>query len=161
MAASVASLAQVAIWIEGRPRASDCCRRIAARALNMASERSDVDATYDEKRAEVEAADRPPWGPVGIVLVVELCERLTYYTLAVSQKTYLNKRLGYTASSAAAVNSVFTMLCYLWCLPGGIVADVIGRYKVIVSAASTYALGTLCRRIRVHGRCCGPLRRRN
>lgn len=114
-----------------------------ARRLVKQHEPADVEVSSDEGSTGADEAYRPPWGPVGIVLAVELCERLTYYTLAGSQKTYLNKRLGYSASSAAAVNSIFSMLCYMWCLPGGLAADVIGRYKVIVSLASTYALGTL------------------
>jgi len=93
--------------------------------------------------------DRPaseyklPYGAVTVVLAVELCERLTYYTVAGTQKTYLNKQLGYEPSVAASINSVFSMLCYMWCLPGGLGADVFGRYKAIVPSASLYAAGTV------------------
>lgn len=103
-------------------------------------------SSEDEEKDEeslAESAYRPPWIPLGIILCVELCERLTYYTLASSQKTYLNKQLGESASSAASTNSVFSMLCYMWCLPGGLLADTYGRYKVIVGLASIYALGTI------------------
>jgi len=102
------------------------------------------DAKYDDEDYHA------PWGPILIVLAVELCERLTYYTLAGSQKTYLNKQLGFSPSSAAAMNSVFSMLCYMWCLPGGLLADSFGRYKVIVCLASIYALGTVVVAISVH-----------
>ncbi|CAJ1395368.1 unnamed protein product [Effrenium voratum] len=82
--------------------------------------------------------------PVGIILLVELCERLTYYTLAGTQKTYLQNQLDKAPSSSAALNSVFSMLCYFWCIPGGLVADSIGRYKTIIMAGSVYAVGTVC-----------------
>lgn len=36
------------------------------------------------------------------------------------------------------------MLCYFWCIPGGLVADSIGRYKTIIMAGSVYAVGTVC-----------------
>mmetsp|Transcript_11305 Transcript_11305/g.32650 ORF Transcript_11305/g.32650 Transcript_11305/m.32650 type:complete len:652 (-) Transcript_11305:99-2054(-) len=108
----------------------------------MAAEQTNDTSGSDGAAGTMRDRYRTPWGPVGIVLVVELCERMTYYTIAGSQKFYLNKRLGYTASSAAAINSIFSMLCYLWCLPGGLIADMVGRYKVIVVLASSYAVGT-------------------
>lgn len=81
--------------------------------------------------------------PVGVILLVELCERLTYYTLAGTQKIYFQNQLDKTPSTAAALNSVFSMLCYFWCIPGGLIADSIGRYKTIIGSGLTYALGTI------------------
>merc|ERR1719259_116872 len=98
-----------------------------------------MDASDD---VSTESKQKTPWKPVAVVLAVELCERLCYYTFAGSQKVYLNKNLGFSASASAAINSVISMLCYLWCLPGGLVADVVGRYKVIVTLSSIYAAGT-------------------
>eukprot|EP00434_Breviolum_minutum_P021988 symbB.v1.2.019410.t1/scaffold1560.1/size111759/1 len=82
--------------------------------------------------------------PVVGILLVELCERLTYYTLAGTQKIYLQNQLKKTPSTAAALNSVFSMLCYFWCIPGGLLADSIGRYKTIIAAGCVYAVGTIC-----------------
>jgi len=118
-----------------------------AREVGEVIESSDPESADD---VGDDADYRAPWGPILIVLAVELCERLTYYTLAGSQKTYLNKQLGFSPSSAASMNSVFSMLCYMWCLPGGLLADSIGRYKVIVSLASVYALGTILVAISTH-----------
>lgn len=33
-------------------------------------------------------------------------------------------------------------LCYFWCIPGGLLADSIGRYKTIIASGMTYAIGT-------------------
>lgn len=81
--------------------------------------------------------------PTGVILLVELCERLTYYTLAGTQKIYLQNQLLRSPSTSAAMTSVFSMLCYFWCIPGGLLADSIGRYKTIVGFGCIYALGTL------------------
>eukprot|EP00435_Cladocopium_sp_Y103_P012976 s5470_g3.t1 len=81
--------------------------------------------------------------PVAVILLVELCERLTYYTLAGTQKIYFQNQLKKTPSTSAALNSVFSMLCYFWCVPGGLLADSIGRYKTIIAAGSVYAIGTI------------------
>eukprot|EP00438_Fugacium_kawagutii_P027576 Skav230740 [mRNA] locus=scaffold3436:25125:26189:+ [translate_table: standard] len=82
--------------------------------------------------------------PVAVILLVELCERLTYYTLAGTQKIYFQNQLLKTPSTSAALNSVFSMLCYFWCIPGGLIADSVGRYKTIIAAGCVYAVGTLC-----------------
>mmetsp|Transcript_15144 Transcript_15144/g.32662 ORF Transcript_15144/g.32662 Transcript_15144/m.32662 type:complete len:697 (-) Transcript_15144:243-2333(-) len=104
----------------------------------------------EETSSEDESKWRAPWGPILVVLGIELCERLSYYTLAGSQKTYLNKQLNFNPASAASLNSVFSMLCFLWCLPGGLLADTIGRYKVIVGLASIYAVGVVIAAVSVH-----------
>ncbi|CAJ1450897.1 unnamed protein product [Effrenium voratum] len=82
--------------------------------------------------------------PVAVILLVELCERLTYYTLAGTQKIYFQNQLQKTPSTSAALNSVFSMLCYFWCIPGGLLADSLGRYLVIIGSGLIYALGTIC-----------------
>ena len=82
--------------------------------------------------------------PIAMILLVEMCERLTYYTLAGTQKIYMQNQLHKLPSTAAALNSVFSMLCYFWCIPGGLIADSVGRYKTIIGAGVIYATGTLC-----------------
>lgn len=83
------------------------------------------------------------YSPIVVILMVELCERVTYYTIAGTQKFFFQNNLGKAPGQAAAINSVFSMLCYMWCLPGGLLADTIGRYKTILAAGSVYILGTL------------------
>jgi len=100
------------------------------------SDNSDSDSDYNGK------APKPPIKWIIVILLVEMCERVTYYTIAGTQKTYLQNQMKKPASQAAATNSVFSMLCYLWCLPGGLLADSIGRYKTIIAAGLIYCFGT-------------------
>jgi len=121
-----------------------------ARQVVMPQESGDESSDAESSGSKVASDWKVPYGPIGIVLGIELCERMSYYTLAGSQKTYLNKQLGFAPASAASMNSVFSMLCYMWCLPGGLMADAIGRYKVIVMFSSIYAVGVVLSAIAVH-----------
>lgn len=109
----------------------------------------EIETTEDES-SDDGSEWRAPWGPIMVVLCIEVCERLAYYTVAGSQRTYMNKQLGMSPSSAASMNSVFSMLCFLWCLPGGLLADAVGRYNVIIGFASIYAVGVVLTTIAVH-----------
>eukprot|EP00449_Zooxanthella_nutricula_P001880 CAMPEP_0198507316 /NCGR_PEP_ID=MMETSP1462-20131121/12234_1 /TAXON_ID=1333877 /ORGANISM="Brandtodinium nutriculum, Strain RCC3387" /LENGTH=562 /DNA_ID=CAMNT_0044236559 /DNA_START=61 /DNA_END=1745 /DNA_ORIENTATION=+ len=83
----------------------------------------------------------PSWAPICVVLALQVCERMAFYAMSGSLKPYLNRQLGHSASSAASMNSVCTMLSFLWCLPGGLLADVFGRYGVIVAMAALLVTG--------------------
>jgi len=97
--------------------------------------------TCDDGGCAAAAAPAPTWGPTCAVLAFQVCDRLAFYALSGSQKPYLNRQLGHSASSAASLNSVCSMLSFLWCLPGGLLADVFGRYRVIVVTASMLVTG--------------------
>lgn len=49
------------------------------------------------------------WTVCVFILVVELCERLCYYTFAGSQRNFL-MLLGYPASQATSLNAAFSIL---------------------------------------------------
>lgn len=115
--------------------------RVAVRMTNDSESDSEQDS---ESELEDHAGLKIRKLPVVGILLVELCERLTYYTLAGTQKIYLQNQLKKTPSTSAALNSVFSMLCDFWCVPGGLLADSIGRYKTIIAAGSIYAIGTIC-----------------
>ena len=112
------------------------------RRLDSSSE-SESEAE-SEAESEVPKVVRVRKLPVAGILLVELCERLTYYTLAGTQKIYIQNQLDKTPSTSAALNSVFSMLCYFWCIPGGLLADSVGRYKTIIMAGVVYAIGAIC-----------------
>mmetsp|Transcript_61147 Transcript_61147/g.186659 ORF Transcript_61147/g.186659 Transcript_61147/m.186659 type:complete len:725 (-) Transcript_61147:293-2467(-) len=97
-------------------------------------------ACDDSGRTAVPAL-APTWGPICAVLALQVCERMAFFGMSGSQKPYLNRQLGHSASSAASLNSVMGMLSFLWCLPGGLLADVFGRYRVIVATAAMLVTG--------------------
>jgi dipeptide/tripeptide permease len=50
--------------------------------------------------------------------------------------------LGYSASEATSLNAAFSILCYLFPILGGWMADAfLGRYKTILLFASIYVVG--------------------
>ena len=130
------------LWIEHRgfverqPSTATASAKLSLVAMRLAE--SDSESELNDIAVKIRKL------PVVGILLVELCERLTYYTLAGTQKIYLQNQLKKTPSTAAALNSVFSMLCYFWCIPGGLLADSIGRYKTIIAAGCVYAVGTIC-----------------
>lgn len=85
------------------------------------------------------------WTVCIFILVVEVAERLCYYSISGSQRNFLTgPPTGDSQGQAGAINSVFTMLSYLSCFLGGYLADQwLGRYKTILIFASCYFLGTV------------------
>lgn len=75
------------------------------------------------------------------ILVVELCERLAFYTFTGTQEFFL-ERVGYTLAEAGGLNAAMSTLCMCWTLAAGWVADVgLGRYQTIVVFGLLYAAG--------------------
>ncbi len=72
----------------------------------------------------------------------ELAERASYYGMRTVLALYIVDRLGYTSSNASTIVEIFMAACYLFCLPGGWIADrFFGRYKTIVYFSFPYILG--------------------
>ena len=88
-------------------------------AKHMASESeiSDTETTYVESQntetslgsSEDKRSGRSSILSTVVILLVELCEALTYYTLAGTQKVYLQNQLDRSPSTSAAMNSVFSI----------------------------------------------------
>lgn len=77
------------------------------------------------------------------ILVVELCERLAFYTFTGTQEFYLEKN-GYSLAQAGGINSSMSTLCMAWAIFAGWVADCrLGRYHTIVAFGLLYALGAM------------------
>lgn len=85
------------------------------------------------------------WTVCIFILVVEIAERLCYYSISGSQRNFLtDPPTNMNQGEATAINSVFTMLSYLSCFLGGYLADQwLGRYKTILIFASCYFGGTV------------------
>mmetsp|Transcript_56198 Transcript_56198/g.162888 ORF Transcript_56198/g.162888 Transcript_56198/m.162888 type:complete len:576 (+) Transcript_56198:110-1837(+) len=77
------------------------------------------------------------------ILVVELCERMSFYTLAGSQEFFL-EHLGFSLGRAGGLNATMWTLCSVLTVFASWVADaVLGRYTTIVVSGVLYVLGTL------------------
>lgn len=76
-----------------------------------------------------------------VILGVELCERLAFYTFTGTQEFYLEKA-GYTVAEAGGLNAAMSTLCMAWAVLAGWVADVsLGRYHTIVIFGLLYVMG--------------------
>jgi peptide/histidine transporter 3/4 len=75
------------------------------------------------------------------ILIVELCERLSFYTITGSQAFFL-EHIGFSLSSAGAINATMWTLCTVLAVLASWMADVgLGRYLTILAAGMVYALG--------------------
>lgn len=76
------------------------------------------------------------------ILVMEMCERLAYYTFQTNLTIYIQKNLGYSSTSASMYSSLFSSLVYITPLIGAYVADaLIGRYATILIFSVSYIFG--------------------
>jgi len=75
------------------------------------------------------------------ILVVELCERLSFYTFAGSQEFFL-EHIGFPLSAASALNATMWTLCTVLAVLASWFADVVfGRYRTILVSGLLYAVG--------------------
>lgn len=78
---------------------------------------------------------------VALIIVVEFCERLCYYTFQGTQKSWLQDR-GYGNAQSSSLNQIFGLLSYASCFFGGWLAETrAGRFRTIAILAATYAVG--------------------
>jgi len=87
---------------------------------------------------------------VGFIMVIELCERIGYYTFQSTQKSWLQNQ-GFSNASSSSLNQVFGLLSYVSCFVGGWLAETpLGRYKTIMLLASVYVLGCFLAAVATH-----------
>eukprot|EP00127_Corallochytrium_limacisporum_P003518 Clim_evm1s150 gene=Clim_evmTU1s150 len=78
------------------------------------------------------------------ILVVEFCERLTFYGASLCFFLYMTDMLGWDTSTANAAYNGFTFWCYFTSLIGAYIADAhLGRYKTILYFACVYMVGVV------------------
>ncbi|XP_052818724.1 solute carrier family 15 member 4-like isoform X2 [Mya arenaria] len=101
-----------------------------------------------EKSIEIE--EDPPKGKisgqrlftVASILVTELCERLTYYSVVANMVLFCTDVLKINTSDASVITMVFAGTVYLIPVPGGFIADAYaGKYNTILGAGFIYVLG--------------------
>lgn len=79
---------------------------------------------------------------VVFILIVELTERFTYYTIYGSLRSFLQTRLGYDLAMSTSIVQCFTQACYITCLLGGAMGDrFLGRFLTIGCLSSLYVIG--------------------
>ncbi|CAL9089955.1 unnamed protein product, partial [Musa textilis] len=83
------------------------------------------------------------WVPAALILVIEICERLSTMGIAVNLVTYLGGTMHLPSAESANVVSDFLGTSFLLCLLGGFLADsFLGRYLTVAIFALVQALGT-------------------
>ncbi|XP_073132134.1 protein NRT1/ PTR FAMILY 6.2 [Henckelia pumila] len=83
------------------------------------------------------------WIPAALILVIEICERLSTMGIAVNLITYLGGTMHLPSSTSANIVTDFMGTCFLLCLLGGFLADsFLGRYNTIAIFAVIQMLGT-------------------
>ncbi|XP_022090070.1 solute carrier family 15 member 4-like [Acanthaster planci] len=82
-------------------------------------------------------------GVVLCILVCELCERLTYYSIAGNLVLYCTNSLKFSSADATTISLIFTGTSYFLPVLGGWIADTVsGKFNAILGAALIYCIGT-------------------
>ncbi|XP_005095839.3 solute carrier family 15 member 4 [Aplysia californica] len=76
------------------------------------------------------------------ILITEMCERLTYYSIVAGLVLFSNSHLGISETDATTINQVFSGFVYLIPIIGGFLADsYFGRFKTILGSIAIYMIG--------------------
>ncbi|KAL4230745.1 hypothetical protein ACF0H5_011120 [Mactra antiquata] len=76
------------------------------------------------------------------ILMTELCERLTYYSVVANMVLYCTSVLKYTSDQASLVTLIFAGTVYLIPVIGGYISDsMAGKYNTILGSGFIYVLG--------------------
>src|SRR5687768_15676732 len=75
------------------------------------------------------------------ILISELCERLTYYSIVACIQIFL-LRIGFTANQSTNISYYWSSLCYVTPLIGAYLADsFLGRFRAILIFTIVYSFG--------------------
>lgn len=78
------------------------------------------------------------------ILLTELCERLTYYSVSANLVLFANTHLGFTNPQAASLNFIFTGTGYAIPILSGFIADsFIGQFNTIYGSSLIYVIGSV------------------
>ncbi|BFZ03584.1 hypothetical protein BsWGS_06623 [Bradybaena similaris] len=78
------------------------------------------------------------------ILVTEMCERLTYYSITANLILFCTAHLDIPQATATTVNQVFSGFVYIVPIFGGFIADAYaGRFVTILVSCVLYIIGTL------------------
>ncbi|XP_038060271.1 solute carrier family 15 member 4-like [Patiria miniata] len=104
---------------------------------------SSVEIDFPAPARTLFGIQRDRLGVVLCILVLELCERLTYYSIAGNLVLYCTNELKFSSADATTVTFIFTGTSYFVPVVGGWIADsVSGKYNAIFGAGLIYCIGT-------------------
>ena len=76
------------------------------------------------------------------MLLVEFCERFSFYGIRSVLSVYLQNKLGFTQAESSQAYHLYIAICYITPILGGIIADQYwGKYKTILVLGIVYAIG--------------------
>ncbi|PKA46478.1 Nitrate transporter 1.1 [Apostasia shenzhenica] len=105
-------------------------------------ERENLSDAWDFKGLPAVRSATGGWNSAAMILVVELCERLTTLGIAVNLVTYLTGTMHLGNAAAANIVTNFLGTSFMLCLLGGFIADTyLGRYLTIAIFATVQAAG--------------------
>lgn len=79
---------------------------------------------------------------VGCILLTEMCERLTYYSVVANIALFGTSVLQYSSSIAADIANIFSGVVYLMPVFGGLISDTwAGKFQTILGCTFIYLLG--------------------
>ncbi|KAI3988836.1 hypothetical protein MKX01_016407 [Papaver californicum] len=99
------------------------------------------DGTTDLRKNPAVRKKTGNWKACPFILGNEFCERLAYYGMSTNLVNYLQTRLNQGNAKAATNVSIWSGTCYLTPLLGAVLADALGRYRIIAWFSIIYALG--------------------
>ncbi|XP_047325935.1 protein NRT1/ PTR FAMILY 6.3 [Impatiens glandulifera] len=97
---------------------------------------------WDYKGRPARKSSSGGWISAGMILGVEMCERLTTLGIAVNLVTYTTDTMHLGNATAANTTTNFLGTSFMLCLLGGFIADTfLGRYLTIAIFAAVQAMG--------------------
>ncbi|GFN96362.1 solute carrier family 15 member 4-like [Plakobranchus ocellatus] len=100
------------------------------------------DAASDAIKFKVSSMDSERMGVVLCVLLVELCERLAYFSVSSNLVLFCTSVLDLTSTQATTVSLIFTGTVYIIPIMGGYIADACSnRFNVIYGSGLIYLCG--------------------
>ncbi|XP_052070570.1 solute carrier family 15 member 4-like [Mytilus californianus] len=79
---------------------------------------------------------------VGCILMTELCERLTYYSVVANLILYCTSTLDISSTGAARISLIFSGSVFIVPIFGGYLADAfVGKYNTILGCGLIYVIG--------------------
>ncbi|KAL4232606.1 hypothetical protein ACF0H5_007296 [Mactra antiquata] len=117
--------------------------------VNASSESTPLVVNSDEQPAAEISQTEQKMTPgrllvVGCILVTELCERMTFYSVTANMVLFCTSVLKFDSESASLITQVFGGTVALFPVIGGYVSDAfLGKFRTILISATIYLIGLI------------------